>query len=99
MSRRSSGFTKRDYRRLPANVKAVLRDFPGISLVRAQQVARDRQTLLRRAQRQARHNLYGELTAGGIGPSAHALLESLEHVGNHPSFLETYEFELPGDVL
>ena len=85
---------------LPAAVRSVLRDFPGISVVRAHQVARDRKMLLERAQRQAGRNRYGYLEAGGIGPSAAELLESFDQagaVGCHlvPDFLETYETNLP----
>ena len=36
--------------RVPHSVRRVLADFPGITLVRAQQIARDRETLRRRRQ-------------------------------------------------
>lgn len=70
-------------------IDAVKREFPGISGVRAHQIYRDREKLRererlrRRAASQAAANLYGELPAGGIGPSAHALVESFDHAP-HP---------------
>lgn len=63
---------------LPRDVQQVLEDFPGVSLVRAHQIARDRALLRRRAVRQAYRNRFGPLEAGGIGRSAQALVESFE---------------------
>lgn len=62
---------------LPIAVRQVLEDFPGISLVRAHQVARDRERL-QRARKQAQRNLYGPLEAGGIGKAARSLVDSFE---------------------
>lgn len=85
---------------LPAAVRSVLADFPGISVVRAHQVAKDRQLLRERAQRQAYRNRYGALPYGGIGESAACLLESFDQISTTPDFLETYEVEfLASDEL
>jgi len=63
---------------LPRAVRDVLDEFPGTSVVRAHQVARDRKLMRAKAARQARRNLFGELPAGGIGERAHALLASFD---------------------
>lgn len=63
---------------LPRDVREILEDFPGMSLVRAHQIARDRKLLRQRAARQAFRNRFGPLEAGGIGARALALVESFE---------------------
>lgn len=63
---------------LPSDVRQVMREFRGISVVRAHQIARDRQLLRRRAARQAHRNLFGPLEAGGLSRSAMALIDSYE---------------------
>ncbi len=63
---------------LPRAVRQVLEDFPGISLVRAHQIARDQALLRQRAARQAYRNRFGPLEAGGLSPDDRALVESFE---------------------
>lgn len=65
-------------KQLPADVRKVVDQFPGISLVRAHQIARDRAVLRRRAAKQARRNLYGPVDAGGLGPRARAVIAAIE---------------------
>ncbi len=63
---------------LPAEVRAVMREFPGIHEPRAHQIVKERKIMRARAARQARQNLFGPVEAGGLGPRARALIDSFE---------------------
>lgn len=80
----------------PADVLQVLKDQPGISLVRAHQIARDRKLLRQRAERQVRHRRMGEPCWGGISLEDRNLLASFEQAAGCTDFLETFETDLIG---
>lgn len=102
-------------RHLPADVRAVLREFPGISVVRATQIVADRRTVRERAGRQAYRNRLGEQPFGGIDPFSRNLVVSFDNVAGEPEWWgidwgsgpdqtagylqESYETEIAGGLL